>query len=132
MARITITEASKQFAISRNTLYKKIKLGDITKDSNGKLDTSDLIRLFTANTSSVIKSEHTEHANEHLLSTIEQLKQQVLVQEQMIKDLRDQIEYFRVNEHWLKDQLNQRLIEHQTTQKKTDTSKRGLISRFFN
>ena len=46
MARISINKASLDFNISRNTLYKHIKQGKITKDSEGKLDTSDLIRLY--------------------------------------------------------------------------------------
>ena len=46
MARISINKASLDFNISRNTLYKHIKQGKITKDADGKLDTSDLIRLY--------------------------------------------------------------------------------------
>ena len=46
MARVSINKASLDFNISRNTLYKHIKQGKLTKDEDGKLDTSDLIRLY--------------------------------------------------------------------------------------
>ena len=38
MARVSINKASLDFNISRNTLYKHIKQGKITKDADGKLD----------------------------------------------------------------------------------------------
>ena len=46
MARVSINKSSLDFNISRNTLYKHIKQGKITKDADGKLDTSDLVRLY--------------------------------------------------------------------------------------
>ena len=46
MSRINISQASKKFNVSRNTLYKYIKSGKLTKDENGLVDTIDLVRLF--------------------------------------------------------------------------------------
>jgi uncharacterized coiled-coil protein SlyX len=129
MARISITTASQQFNVSRNTLYKKIKNGDITKDSDGKLDTNDLIRLFNVNKQTVPEEQNNNLENEQSLFMIEHLKQQIANQQQVINDLKEQIDYLKKNEQWLKDQLNQRLIEDKSNSKQ---NKKGLISRFFN
>lgn len=116
MSRISISQAAKDFNISRNTLYKKIKNGEITKDSDGKLDTSDLVRLFTVSNTANTTNEQNEQPSEQLLFIIEQ-------QKEMINELKEQITYLKANEYWLKEQLNQKLLTHNT--------KKGLLSRLF-
>lgn len=129
MSRISINKASIDFKISRNTLYKHIKQGKLTKDSDGKLDTSDLIRLYSdhvnleqqstpVNTINEQEKIHIEHREQLLEQQVNQLKLQVQLLEQ-------QLEYTKQNETWLKQQLDQKLIEQ-----KNYTSK-GFLSRLF-
>ena len=126
MARISINRASLDFKVSRNTLYKHIKQGKLTKDSDGKLDTSDLVRLYGSHGNSTQESttddkkiEQSNQYNEQLLlQEIEQLKNQV-------KLLESQLEYVKANETWLKQQLDQKLIEQKNHEKK------GLLGRLF-
>lgn len=65
MSRINISQASKKFNVSRNTLYKYIKSGKLTKDENGLVDTSDLIRLFGSHVNSQQPSTQDDTENEH-------------------------------------------------------------------
>ena len=58
------------------------------------------------------------NAEQLLQQKIEQLKEQV-------EQLEKQLEYVKANEAWLKQQLDQKLIEHKNNEKK------GLLSRFF-
>lgn len=126
MARINISQASKKFNVSRNTLYKYIKSGKLTKDAEGLVDTSDLIRLFSSHVTSQQPLTQDDSQDAHvkvqgeqlLLQQIEQLKHQV-------KLLENQIEYFKTNEAWLKQQLDQKLIEHKSSEKK------GILGRIF-
>lgn len=126
MARINISQASKKFNVSRNTLYKYIKSGKLTKDIEGLVDTSDLIRLFSSHVTSQQPLTQDDSQDAHvkvqgeqlLLQQIEQLKHQV-------KLLENQIEYFKTNEAWLKQQLDQKLIEHKSSEKK------GILGRIF-
>jgi hypothetical protein len=126
MARINISQASKKFNVSRNTLYKYIKSGKLTKDIEGLVDTSDLIRLFSSHVTSQQPLTQDDSQDAHvkvqgeqlLLQQIEQLKHQV-------KLLENQIEYFKTNETWLKQQLDQKLIEHKSSEKK------GILGRIF-
>lgn len=125
MSRISINKASQDFGVSRNTLYKYIKQGKLTKDNEGKLDTSDLVRLFSQHAQS--KQDDSFHivSNEQLKTENEQLKQQLAISEMRINELKSQLDYVRQNEAWLKQQLDQKLIEHKSNEKK------GLLSKLF-
>lgn len=136
MSNISINQASKLFKVSRNTIYARIKKGEITKNSDGNVSVQDMMRLFgskadkkateqavtellnnTNNIEQVI--EHTKSNSEQLLmQQIEQLKVQV-------EQLEKQLEYVKENEAWLKQQLDQKLIEHKSSEKK------GLLGRIF-
>ena len=136
MSNISINQASKLFKVSRNTIYARIKKGDLTKNSDSLVSVQDMMRLFgskadkkateqavtellnnTNNIEQVI--EHTKSNSEQLLmQQIEQLKVQV-------EQLEKQLEYVKENEAWLKQQLDQKLIEHKSPEKK------GLLGRIF-
>jgi hypothetical protein len=140
MSNISINQASKLFKVSRNTIYARIKKGDLTKNSDGNVSVQDMMRLFgnksdkkvieqavtellnsTNNTVQQIehKIEQSKNNNEQLLSQqVEQLKTQV-------EQLEKQLEYVKANEAWLKQQLDQKLIEHKTYEKK------GIFSKLF-
>ena len=136
MSYISINQASKLFKVSRNTIYARIKKGEMTKNTEGNVSVQDMMRLFgnkadkkateqavtellnsTNNIEQLI--EHPKRNNEQLLEQkIEQLKVQ-------IEQLEKQLEYVKANEAWLKQQLDQKLIEHKNHEKK------GLLGRLF-
>ena len=140
MSKLSINQASKLFKVSRNTIYARIKKGDITKDSEGLVSAQDMVRLFgnktdkkatekavielLNNTEKTVqvseqKSEQLKNSNEQLLEQqVEQLKAQ-------IEQLEKQLDYVKANEAWLKQQLDQKLIEHKNSEKK------GLLSKLF-
>ena len=128
MARISINKASLDFNISRNTLYKHIKQGKITKDSEGKLDTSDLIRLYGTHVDSQQEST-TVDTNisiqiEQLKQENQQLKQLLAVNEMLVNQLQQQIHDLKQDKQHLFNQLEQKLLE-------TKTSNKSLFGRLF-
>jgi hypothetical protein len=140
MSNISINQASKLFKVSRNTIYARIKKGEITKNSEGNVSVQDMMRLFGNKSDKKVieqavtellnnanqtvqpiehKLEQSMNNNEQLLSQqVEQLKTQV-------EQLEKQLEYVKANEAWLKQQLDQKLIEHKPHEKK------GLLGRLF-
>ena len=136
MSNISINQASKLFKVSRNTIYARIKKGEITKNSNGNVSVQDMMRLF----GNKADKKATEQAVTELLNSVnnieqeieqpksnnEQLLQQKIEQlEQQVEQLEKQLEYVKANEAWLKQQLDQKLIEHKNHEKK------GLLGRLF-
>ena len=136
MSNISINQASKLFKVSRNTIYARIKKGEITKNSNGNVSVQDMMRLFGNKTD----KKATEQAVTELLNSVNNIEQEIeqpksnneqLLQqkiellEQQVEQLEKQLEYVKANEAWLKQQLDQKLIEHKNHEKK------GLLGRLF-
>lgn len=136
MSNISINQASKLFKVSRNTIYARIKKGDLTKDVDGAVSVQDMIRLFgnkadkKATEQAVIQllnnTDNIAQPTEQLKSNNEQLFIQQIEQLKLqVEQLEKQLEYVKANEAWLKEQLNQRLIEHKNQEKK------GILSKLF-
>jgi DNA anti-recombination protein RmuC len=130
MARVSINKASLDFNISRNTLYKHIKQGKITKDGDGKLDTNDLIRLYGTHVNSQQESTTVDSSmyttNEQLKQENQQLKQLLAVNEMLVNQLQQQIQDLKQDKENLFNQLNQKRIES-----REQVNKRGLLSKLF-
>ena len=136
MSNVSINQASKLFKVSRNTIYARIKKGDMTKSIDGNVSVQDMMRLF----GNKADKKATEQAVTELLNTVnnteqlieqpksnnEQLLQQKIEQlEGQVEQIEKQLEYVKANEAWLKQQLDQKLIEHKNHEKK------GLLGRLF-
>ena len=136
MSNLSINQASKLFKISRNTIYARIKKGEMTKNSDGTVSAQDMIRLFGNKTDKkAIEQAITEQLNstakiEQIIDQPKNNNEQLLEQqvEQLkahVEQLEKQLEYVKANEAWLKQQLDQKLIEHENHEKK------GLLGRLF-
>ena len=130
MAKINITQASKDFGVSRNTLYKKVRQGLLTQDSEGLLDVNDLIRVIgsqpkNAIGSDMVNTENVNSVNRDLQHEIEQLKQLLAMKEILINQLQQQVSDLRLDKEQLYNQINQKRIEHKPENRK------GLLGRFF-
>lgn len=137
MSNISINQASKLFKVSRNTIYARIKKGEMTKNSDGTVSAQDMIRLFgnkadkKATEQAVIQllnnTDNIAQPTEQLKSNNEQLFIQQIEQLKLqVEQLEKQLEYVKANEAWLKEQLNQRLIEHKNQEKRG-----GIFSKIF-
>lgn len=130
MAKINITQASKDFGVSRNTLYKKVRQGLLTQDSDGLLDVNDLIRAIGSQvkksiSDDTVNTENVDSVNRGLQHEIEQLKQLLAMKEILINQLQQQVSDLRLDKEQLYNQINQKRIEHKPENRK------GLLGRFF-
>ena len=75
MSNLSINQASKLFKVSRNTVYARIKKGEMTKNSDGTVSAQDMIRLFGNKTDKkAIEQAITEQLNS--TAKIEQIFEQ--------------------------------------------------------
>lgn len=138
MSKVSISEAAKRFKVSRNTIYKRIAQGVITKDADGLLDVSDLVRVFSVD----VKGQNIrtglsvtgEQQDEHVLQQLEQvrqeniqLKQLLAVNEMLVNQLQQQISDLRHDKENLFDQLGQKRIENRDRAEQ----RKGLFSKLF-
>ena len=109
-------------------MYKHIKQGKITKDSEGKLDTSDLIRLYGTHVNGQQETtgvgSNTYTVDEQLRQENQQLKQLLAVNEMLVNQLQQQILDLKQDKQHLFNQLEQKLLE-------TKTSNKSLFGRLF-
>ena len=94
-------DASKAFKKSRTTIYEAIKNGDLSRDNDGLIDLSELIRVYE-NPTGVQFSTRTEHVQKdspvHVQSEVENL-------------LKDQISLLK-NQLDLANQREKSLMQH--------------------
>jgi hypothetical protein len=120
--KLSILAASKLYSMSRETIYKHLKNGELSKDSGGKIDLSEMIRVFgepktkTQDSPSKAIQKDSKSSKDNVFSLVienEQLKVQ-------IRQLQEQIDRGIVRENWLQQQINdlmQRRIEHTPAKK---------------
>lgn len=129
MARISISRAAKDFKVSRNTIYKALEKGKLTRDANGLVDTNDMVRLFSSqqNTGQQKTSVniHSEQVREQVEQREQLLKQQIDQLKAQVQSLETQLQYVKQNESWLRQQLDQKLIEQKRHESK------GILGRLF-
>lgn len=138
MSKVSISEAAKRFKVSRNTIYKRIAKGALTKDADGLLDVSDLIRVFSVDVK--VQDNRTglnvsiEQKDEHVLQQLEQvrqeniqLKQLLAVNEMLVNQLQQQISDLRQDKENLFIQLGQKRIESRDRPE----NRKGLFSKLF-
>jgi len=94
-------DASKAFKKSRTTIYEAIKNGELSRDHDGLIDLSELIRVY-GNPISVQSSTRTEHAQKDV---------QLHVQSEIEHVLKDQISLLK-NQLDLANQREKSLMQH--------------------
>ncbi len=94
-------DASKAFKKSRTTIYEAIKSGQLSRDHDGLIDLSELIRVY-GNPVGVQSSTRTEHAQKDV---------QVHVQSEIETVLKDQISLLK-NQLELANQREKSLMQH--------------------
>ena len=94
-------DASKAFKKSRTTIYEAIKNGELSRDHDGLIDLSELIRVY-GNPIGVQSSARTEHAQKDV---------QVHVQSEIENVLKDQISLLK-NQLDLANHREKALMQH--------------------
>ena len=119
MPILTITEAAKAAGISRPTLYRRIKSGQLSTvrqpDGTKGVDSSELMRVFgtlQADTNHTVKSEHHEIENV-LHERIKGLERENELLQRNDEFLRTQLANAENEKNRLLGLLEQRLLEAQ-------------------
>lgn len=86
MKPLSVIELSKLYGMNRQSIYKRINKGDITKNSDGKIDLAEAIRVFgePSDRSNAEQSQVTDKSAEvdSLKQTVDILKKQLQLAEE--------------------------------------------------
>lgn len=130
MPLVNITEAAKLIGKSTQTLYRHIKAGKLSKHASGKLETSELIRVYGELSQYENKERHvTSHAvkQQNFDAVIAALQQQIEWLESEIKEVRADAQE-REKQALDREKRLMALLEHQPSRDKSG----GLFGKLFN
>jgi hypothetical protein len=86
MKPLSVIELSKLYGMNRQSIYKRINKGDLTKNSDGKIDLAEAIRVFgePSKRSNAKQSQVTDKSAEvdSLKQTVDMLKKQLQLAEE--------------------------------------------------
>jgi predicted transcriptional regulator len=133
---LSIKAAAQLVKVSRTTIYKKIESGDLSRNDNGTVDTSDVLRVFSG-TSPVRRVQHKNIQSEHIKNVQDEQvtpKQEVLQLEQLYKAqirlLEDSLRKAEAREEWLQSQVSTLTDTMKLLEAPKVEPKQGLFGRF--
>ena len=97
---ISVSEASKRWGVSRTTIYKKIDDGELSRNSDKKIDTTEMLRVF-GNPPSTERTEQNENnvqwtsVNSKAEQENVQLKHQLEMEKLKIVHLQQQVDHHK-------------------------------------
>ena len=142
---VSITSAAELLGISRNTVYQAIKDGRLSKTGNGKIDSSELLRVFN-NLKRNTKKDEFEHFKT-LKSTLNTEQNEIHITEQLlntekteelyktqIKMLEEALKQANEREQWQLnhiDKLTDTIKLLETPKETTKPEKLGFFKKIF-
>lgn len=93
---LSISKASATWGVSRTTIHKKIKTGQLSKLANGTIDTSEMIRVFG--------EPHTKVDSTQSVQVVNEVHPDKLL-EQRVKHLESSLFESKERETWLQSQV---------------------------
>lgn len=133
---LDIKASAKFIKVSRTTLYKKISQGELSKNSNGLIDTSELLRVFgepskrdREHKEKTLKNlevniGHGEHEHALLLEKIKNL-------ENLLRESRENLEEAKQEKEWLRGKVDTLTDTVKLLQAPKNQEKKGLFARIF-
>ncbi len=109
---ISISEAAKMVKVSRNTIYEKFKSGELSRCHSGKVDTSEILRVFGNSA-----GRHTRQEQKTFVQSVqsvqpedtktEQLYQaQIKILEEALRQAQERIDEAKDREQWHKQKID--------------------------
>lgn len=122
-SKLSISKAAKDWNISRQTIYKYIRDGRISKNQDGTVSIIEMIRVFGEKKQSVsgLQPELVSHKQE-----TDSLHSEVVSLTKQVEFLTKELDEYKLREVWYRqqiDQLQPKRIE--------DKTKKSFLSRFL-
>ena len=95
MKALSVIELAKLYGMTRQSIYKRIRKGDLSKKSDGKIDLAEAIRVF---------GEPSQRVNQ-LQTTDTQKLSEVHILEQQVHMLQKQLEFAQEREQFQREEL---------------------------
>ncbi|WP_375591502.1 plasmid replication DNA-binding protein [Acinetobacter baumannii] len=117
MAKLSLSEVSKQFSIDRSTIYRAVKNGRLSRSSDGSFDISEVVRCFGEPSTKEQKIDSVPVRDE--------------LTDKLIKNLESEVRKYQEREERLLQQIDrmQTLLELKTVAPATATQQQDATAR---
>lgn len=93
---ISVTKAAKEWGVSRTTIYQKVNDGELSRNSDKKIDTSEMLRVFgeplsKKRTEQSLDSTHNTHLDSQTVRSCTELEHQLELEKLKNEHLRQQV-----------------------------------------
>ena len=95
MKALSVIELSKLYGMTRQAVYKQVNKGNLSKNSDGKIDLSEAIRVF---------GEPSQRVNQSQTTDTQKLSE-VYILEQQVHMLQKQLEFAQEREQFQREEL---------------------------
>lgn len=131
--RLKITEAAKIYQIARTTIYKRIKEGKLSVDTDKRIDLSEMMRVFGA-IPSQLQTQTTVESVAIQDNTTLLLQEKIASLEKALAVAIADKEKVEADKEWMKQQVEQaqqmvKLLEDKRTLATPPPPKKGLFGR---
>lgn len=116
MKALSVIELAKLYSMTRQSIYKRIQKGDLSKNNDGKIDLSEAIRVF---------GEPSQRAN-RLQTTDTQKLSEVHMLEQQVHMLQKQLEFAQEREQFQREELKAKNNQLQAKDEQIESLQRLL------
>ena len=130
---ITVSEASKRWGITRQTIYKKIRQGKLSQLQNKKIDVAEMVRVFGEPNVNKVKQDTVTIDNRLQSEQEASLQERIRTLEDNLRKAQEHERIAQAREQWLQKQVDKltdtvKLLEFKKTEK---DEKKGLWGRLF-
>lgn len=121
MKALSVIELSKLYGMNRQSIYKRINKGDLSKNSDGKIDLSEAIRVFG-------EPSNKNNNVTTLQSTAAQKETEVDMLKQQVNILKKQLELAHEREVFQREQLEAKDSQIEAIQRLLEAPKTNMVT----
>jgi hypothetical protein len=133
--KLNVKDSAKFAKVARSTVYLKLSSGELSKSSDGLIDTSELLRVFGSPSD---RDKARKQSQSDTLNRTLDTSQEVEFLKEKIRFLESNLSEARNREEWLKGQVDKlteavKLLEPPKVETKEEATqeKKGFLSRFL-
>lgn len=122
-SKLSVSQAAKDWNVSRQTIYKYMRSGRLSKNDDGTVSASEMIRVFGEKKPSVSDVQQITVSDKQ---EIDSLQGEVTTLKKQLEFLTDEIEQYKIRENWYRQQIE--LLQPKRIEDKT---KKSFLSRLL-
>lgn len=122
-SKLSVSQAAKDWNVSRQTIYKYMRDGRLSKNVDGTVSASEMIRVFGEKKPSVSDIQQLTVSDRQ---EIDSLQGEVTTLKKQLEFLTNEIEQYKIRENWYRQQIE--LLQPKRIEDKT---KKSFLSRLL-